>query len=84
MKRPMMIAILVLLTLSGCASTGIVKDGYEAWGRQWCKKGATQSDFERDSIDCQHKAVAEMSGTVSQAVDYRMKCISERGWGDCP
>jgi hypothetical protein len=84
MKRPMIIVILVLLMLSGCASTGIVKDGYWAWGHQWCKEGATESDFERDSIDCQRKATAESgSSTVSQMVDYRMKCISERGWGDC-
>ena len=87
MKRPMMIVILVLLMLSACASiTANRTKGFGVDGVQWCKQGVTESDFDRDSIDCRYKGLAEISGSAgsSQMRDYRIKCMTEKGWGECP
>jgi hypothetical protein len=76
MKRLMMLIILISMILSGCAST-----------EQYCKGGATQTDFQRDRQDCINKTrdsgfIGSMS--TQQKTDYYNKCMeTEKGWSKC-
>ena len=79
MKRLMMLIILISMILSGCAST----EG----SKQYCKPGATQTDFQRDRQDCINKTrdsgfIGSMS--TQQKTDYYNKCMeTEKGWSKC-
>lgn len=72
MKRLILLLAFLLSLTFGCGTM------------QWCKPGATQDDFKRDSHECEMKSLS-INGERDR-VDFQLyqECMKkEKGWKSC-